>query len=39
VDLSSLEKGGIYYFKASKSAKKIHEYRESLKKKDDFVKV
>lgn len=29
VDLSGLQKGGIYYFKAEKSAKKIHEYGES----------
>ena len=39
VDLSRLQPGGLYYFRAEKSAKKIHEYNNSPKRKHDFVKV
>lgn len=39
VDLTNIQKGGVYFFKTEKSVKKMHEYRESLKSKNDFVKV
>jgi hypothetical protein len=28
VDLSNVKKGGIYYLKAEKCAKKMHEYKQ-----------
>ena len=37
--MSRLQVGGIYYFRAEKSAKKIHEFSQSSKRKHDFVKV